>query len=114
MESFVRVSAWQPFATALNLLTFFLSFSAFCVGAFVASRLARHRSPAWLRGVAHAFLAAALALAIRTLAIAAFLLGWIPDLLAVAVADVAMLGVGAALFWVYVILDRYLARKEAA
>lgn len=115
METFVDFGAWRNAAVLLNLAAFFFSFSAFSVGLLIASRLTRvllGAQAGLLTGLVYAFLLASGALAVRALAIVLFHLNFLAPAIALPVADVGLLAVGAALFWAYLVLERYLSSKE--
>jgi hypothetical protein len=115
MESFVSFGAWRNAAVLLNLMAFFFGFSAFSVGLLIASRLKRLLTGSqggMLVGLVHAFLLASGTLALRSLAIVLFHLDILPQTLALPVADLALVVLGGALFWAYLVLERYLSSKD--
>ena len=115
METFVGFGAWRNAAVLLNLVVFFFGFSAFSVGLLITSRLKRVLAGSQaerLAGVVNAFLLASGALALRALAIVLFHLTLMPRNLALPVADLSLVVVGGALFWAYLIFERYLSSKE--
>lgn len=114
METFVNLEAWRSGALLLNLVTFFLAFSAFSVGMLIAARVRRLMGSGLLSGVVTSFLLAAGALSLRSLAIILFHLGLVPQMVAVAFSDLALVTVGGALFWAYVVFERYLKTREAS
>lgn len=117
MESFVSFGAWRNAAVLLNLLAFFFGFSAFSVGLLIAARVKRllaGTQGGMLTGLVHAFLLGSGALALRSLTIVLFHLALVPPMLALPVADVSLVVLGAALFWAYLIFDRFLDSKEQA
>lgn len=114
METFVNLEAWRSGALLLNLVTFFLAFSAFSVGMLIAGRVRRLLGSGLLSGVVASFLWAAGALSVRSLAIILFHLGLVPRLAAAVLADLALVAVGGGLFWAYVVFERYLKTREAA
>ena len=117
METFVGFGAWRNAAVLLNLLAFFFAFSAFSVGLLIAARVKRLLSGpqgGMLTGLVHAFLLGSGALALRSLAIILFHLDLLPPMLALPVADCSLVVLGGALFWAYLIFDRFLENKENA
>ena len=118
METFIGVGAWRNAAVLLNLVAFFFGFSAFSVGLLIAARvkrlLAGTSSGIMLTGLVHAFLLGSAALALRALAIVLFHLNLLPRMLALPVADLALVVLGGALFWAYLIFDRFLDSRENA
>jgi len=114
METFVNLEAWRSGALLLNLVTFFLAFSAFSVGMLISMRVRRLLGSGLLSGVVTSFLSASAALSVRCLAIILFHLGLVPQMAAVVLSDLSLVVVGGALFWAYVVFERYLKAKEAA
>ncbi|HEY9854185.1 MAG TPA: hypothetical protein V6D05_00520 [Stenomitos sp.] len=114
METFVNLEAWRSGALLLNLVTFFLAFSAFSVGMLISVRIRRLLSSGLLNGVVTSFLMASAALSVRSLAIILFHLGLVPQMAAVILSDLSLVVVGGALFWAYVVFERFLKTKEAA
>ncbi|MNR82443.1 hypothetical protein D3C72_132010 [compost metagenome] len=117
METFVGFGAWRNAAVLLNLVAFFFGFSAFSVGLLIAARVKRllaGTQGGMLGGLVHAFLLGSGALALRSLAIVLFHLNLLPRMLALPIADLSLLVLGASLFWAYVIFDRFLDSKEQA
>lgn len=114
METFVNLEGWRSAALLFNLITFFLAFSAFSVGLLIAARVQKVLGGGLLGGVVLSFLAASGALSLRSLAIILYHLGLLPQLAAVALSDLTLLGVGGGLFWSYLIFERFLKTKEAA
>ncbi len=115
VETFVGFGAWRNAAVLLNLVAFFFGFSAFSVGLLIASRVKRQlEGPQGmaLAGLIHAFLLAAGTLAVRSLTIVLFHLNLIPALLALPLADLSLVVMGAALFWAYLVLERFLSSRE--
>ncbi len=115
METFVGFGAWRNAAVLLNLVAFFFGFSAFSVGLLIASRLKRMLAGSqaeMLTGLVNAFLVASGALAIRALSVVLFHLNFLSPKLALPLADGAIVAVGGALFWAYLIFERYLSSKE--
>lgn len=115
METFVGFGAWRNAAVLLNLLAFFFGFSAFSVGLLIASRVKRllaQNLGAALTGLVHAFLLASGVLALRSLAIVLFHLDLLPGGAALPIADLSLVALGGALFWAYLLLDRFLDSKE--
>lgn len=113
METFVNLEAWRSGALLLNLVTFFLAFSACSVGLLIAPRVRRILGSGLLSGVVTSFLVASGALSLRCLVIILFHLGLVPRMAAVVLGDVALVVVGGGLFWAYVVFERYLKTKEA-
>lgn len=109
VETFVQFESWRGIAVLLNLFTFFFAFAAFSVGMLIARKVKRavHED---LAGVVHAFLVAAGALTIRSLAIILYLLRAIDPFFAVVTGDLMVIVVGAALFYAYVVFERHLKR----
>lgn len=114
METFVNVEGWRSGALLLNLVTFFLAFSAFSVGTLISMRVRRLLGSGLLNGVVTSFLLASGALSARSLVIILFHLGLVPPLVAIVLSDLALVAVGGGLFWAYVVFERYLKTKEAA
>lgn len=114
MDTFTPLEAWRSGALLLNLITFFLAFSAFSVGMLISGRIRRLLGAGLLNGVVTSFLVASGALSVRSLAIILFHLGLLPQLAAVILGDLSLVTVGGGLFWAYVIFERYLKAKEAA
>lgn len=114
METFITLEAWRSGALLLNLITFFLAFSAFSVGLLISGRLRRLLGTGLLNGVVTSFLLASAALSVRSLAIILYHLGLVPQLTAVVLGDLALVMVGGGLFWAYVVFERYLKAKEAS
>lgn len=106
MESFAPVEAWKGFALFLNLVTFFLAFSAFSVGALIRDRLLRRLEPVPLAGVINWFLLGAGMVTLRALVIVLFHLGVLPATFAYPVADIVQVIVGLAVFRVYLTFER--------
>lgn len=113
METFVNVEGWRSAALLINLITFFLAFSAFSVGLLISARIKRLMGDRMLGAVVTNFLLAAGALALRSLAIILFHLGLVWRLLAVVISDLSLLGVGGGLFAAYLVFERFLKTKEA-
>lgn len=117
METFVGYGAWRSAAVLLNLLAFFFGFSAFSVGLLISARVKRlleGPQGGAIAGVVHAFLLASGTLAVRSLAIVLFHLDLLPGAWALPVADLSLVVMGGALFWAYLVLERFLSRKENA
>ncbi len=117
METFVGFGAWRNAAVLLNLVAFFFGFSAFSVGLLIAARVKRLLTGSqggMLVGLVHAFLLASGTLALRSLAIILFHLNLLPRMLALPVADLSLLALGGALFWAYLVFERFLDSKENA
>ena len=117
VETFVGFGAWRNAAVLLNLVAFFCGFSAFSVGLLIASRLKRMLAGSqagMLTGVVHAFLLASGALALRSLVIVLFHLNFLTPALALPLADLAVVAGGGAIFWAYLVFERYLSSKENA
>lgn len=112
VETFVSFGTWRSAAVLLNLLTFFFGFSAFSVGLLISARVRRLLGGGALGGVVNAFLVASGALAMRALAIVLFHLEWLPRAIALPIADLALVAMGAALFWAYLVFERFLKSKE--
>jgi hypothetical protein len=115
VETFVGFGAWRNAAVLLNLVAFFFGFSAFSVGLLIAARVKRLLAGSqggMLVGLVHAFLLASGTLALRSLAIILFHLNLLPRMLALPVADLSLVALGGALFWAYLILERFLDSKE--
>lgn len=113
METFVNVEGWRSAALLINLITFFLAFSAFSVGLLISARIKRLMGDRMLGAVVTNFLVAAGALALRSLAIILFHLGLVGRLVAVAISDLALMGVAGGLFAAYLVFERFLKTKEA-
>lgn len=114
METFVHVEAWRSGALLMNLVTFFLAFSAFSVGLLISMRVRRLLGSPLLSGVVTSFLVASAALSVRSLAIILFHLGLVPQLAALVLGDLALVSVGGSLFWAYVVFERFLKTREAS
>ncbi|HEY9898282.1 MAG TPA: hypothetical protein V6D00_03790 [Pantanalinema sp.] len=112
METFVQVGGWRSAALLLNLITFFLAFSAFAVGCLIATRIRRLLGSGLLSGIVTCFLIASGALALRSLLIILHHLALVPELLALVVSDVGLLVTGGALFAAYLVFERFLRTKE--
>jgi hypothetical protein len=116
VETFVSFESWRSAAVLLNLVAFFCGFSAFSVGLLIAARVKRllaSAQGAMLAGLVHAFLVASGALALRSLAIVLYHLEILPASVALPVSDLSLVGVGGALFWAYLVLERFLSKKES-
>ncbi|MBO9539409.1 hypothetical protein J7643_02315 [bacterium] len=113
METFVQMEGWRSAALLLNLITFFLAFSAFTVGWLIATRIRRLLGSALLTGIVTCFLIASGALSLRCLVIILHHLALVPTVPALVVSDVGLLVVGGALFGAYLIFERFLRTKEA-
>lgn len=117
VETFVGFGAWRNAAVLLNLVAFFFGFSAFSVGLLIAARVKRllaGTQGGMLTGLVHAFLLGSGALALRSLAIVLFHLALLPGMVALPVADLSLVVLGGALFWAYLIFDRFLDSKDHA
>lgn len=108
----MNAEGWRSAALLLNLITFFLAFSAFTVGCLIATRVKRLMPSPMLSGIVVCFLVASAALALRCLLIVLFHLRLVPQFLALAVSDLALLGVGGGLFGAYLVFERFLKTKE--
>lgn len=113
MESFVQVEGWRAAALLLNLITFFLAFSAFTVGWLIAARVKRLLGSGLLGGIVTCFLIASGALALRSLLIILHHLGLVPPILALAASDIGLLVTGGALFGAYLVFEKFLRAKES-
>lgn len=107
------MEGWRSAALLLNLITFFLAFSAFTVGWLIATRIRRLLGSALLTGIVTCFLIASVALSLRCLVIILHHLALVPTVPALVVSDVGLLVVGGALFGAYLIFERFLRTKEA-
>ena len=112
VETFVGFGSWRSAAVLLNLLAFFFGFSAFSVGLLISARLKRLLGGGALGGVVNAFLVASGSLALRALSIVLYHLDILPRKLALPLADLSLVAMGAALFWAYLIFERFLKNRE--
>jgi hypothetical protein len=114
VETFVQVGGWRSAALLLNLITFFLAFSAFTVGCLIATRIKRLLGSPLLSDIVLCFLIASGALALRCLVIILHHLALVPRLLALVVSDLGLLVTGGALFGAYLVFERYLRTRASS
>lgn len=112
METFVFIDHWRGAAVFINLITFFFSFAAFCVGLLISKRIKKALDSEVLAGVVHSFLLASGGLSLRALFILLYLIGVFGQAFSVVVADLSMLLVAGGLFNAYLVFERYLRTRK--
>lgn len=105
--------SWSSFATVINLLTFFFSFSAFSVGLYISERVKRALGRGMLARVVDAFLIAAGGLTLRTGVTVFAQLKLMPPFVATVIGDLSLLAMAGGLFGAYIAIERYFKKMES-